>query len=59
MSKSNLIFISLGLVFIGAVVYQSIQREKTKDGDSKCGCAGGPDRGRGGTQTLEYDNGSE
>lgn len=59
MTKSNLIFIALGLVFVGAVVYQSIQREKTQDGNSKCGCAGGADRGRIHSQTLEHASGSE
>lgn len=54
MTRSNLIFVLIGLVFVGAVIYQSIQREKKKDGDSKCGCTDRSGGGGGDSQALEY-----
>lgn len=56
MTKSNLIFLAIGLVFVGAVIYQSLNREKKKDSNSTCGCANRDRGGRGGAETVEHDN---
>lgn len=40
MTKSNITFIIIGVVFLAAVVYQSFLREKQKDTTSDCGCSG-------------------